>query len=433
MKTEHRQDTEERGPAWAQRPGHPIRQHAHKPDHRKARKRRRNRNGLRARLTRSFALVAVLAVVLTTFATVDAAFKVIAKLNPELGLMSADQGGDPIGFQWSWPEVDPAAPAPTSAEASTLAQRRELVRSASAEITRSAVRSAVLSALLAVIVAALVTRQLTRPLGRLVVGAQRLQAGERDLQLPVPRRQDELRDLTTAFNDLTTSLARQEAWRRGLIADVAHDLRTPLAVLRSEIEAMQDGVQPTDAAALTRLHSEVLLLARLVTDLRLLSLAESGALSLKPVELDAGHMLHALADAYANRAAGAGVTLEVVAPRPAPLLADPDRLTQTLRNILDNALRYAAPGAVTLSAVQDGQSTRLTIRDHGPGFRPDDLSRAFERFYRADASRTRDPQGRASSGLGLAIARALTEAQGGQIEARNHPEGGAEFTLTFPV
>ncbi|THF68845.1 HAMP domain-containing protein [Deinococcus sp. Arct2-2] len=400
-----------------------------------AKKRSRSRSGLRARLTRSFALVAVLAVVLTTFATVDAAFQVIAKLNPELGLMSADQGGDPIGFQWSWPEVDPTTGATglTDAEASALAQRRELVREASAEITRSAVRSAFLSALLAVIVAAFMTRQLTRPLGRLVVGAQRLQAGERDLQLPVPRRQDELHDLTAAFNDLTTSLARQEAWRRGLIADVAHDLRTPLAVLRSEIEAMQDGVQPTDAAALTRLHSEVLLLARLVTDLRLLSLAESGALSLKPVALDGGHMLHALADAYAVRAAGAGITLEVVAPRPAPLLADPDRLTQTLRNILDNALRYAAPGSVILSAVQDRQLTRLTIRDHGPGFRPDDLSRAFERFYRADASRTRDPQGRASSGLGLAIARALTEAQGGQIEARNHPGGGAEFTLTFPV
>jgi two-component system sensor histidine kinase BaeS len=415
--------------------GHPIRLRPRDWDKHKAKKRRRNRNGLRVRLTRSFALVAVLAVVLTTFATVDAAFKVIAKLNPELGLMSADQGGDPVGFQWSWPEVDPAAATTglTDAEASTLAQRRELVRNASAEITRSAVRSAVLSALLAVIVAALVTRQLTRPLGRLVVGAQRLQAGERDLQLPVPRRQDELRDLTAAFNDLTTSLARQEAWRRGLIADVAHDLRTPLAVLRSEIEAMQDGIQPTDAAALTRLHSEVLLLARLVTDLRLLSLAESGALSLKAVPLDGGHMLYALADAYANRAAGAGITLEVVAQHPAPLLADPDRLTQTLRNILDNALRYAAPGAVILSAVQDGPHTRLTIRDHGPGFRPDDLSRAFERFYRADASRTRDPQGRASSGLGLAIARALTEAQGGQIEARNHPGGGAEFTLTFPV
>ncbi|MFB9992573.1 ATP-binding protein [Deinococcus oregonensis] len=404
-----------------------------KLEKRHAKKRRRDRNGLRARLTRNFAMVAVLAVVLTTFATVDAAFKVIAKLNPELGLMSADQGGDPIGFQWSWPEVDPSAPAPTGAVATLLAQRREMVRSASAEITRSAVRSAFISALLAVIVAALVTRQLTQPLGRLVVGAQRLQAGERDLQLPVPRRRDELRDLTAAFNDLTTSLARQEAWRRGLIADVAHDLRTPLAVLRSEIEAMQDGVQPTDAAALTRLHSEVLLLARLVTDLRLLSLAESGALSLKPVALDGGHMLHALADAYTTRAAGAGITLEVLTPRPAPLVADPDRLTQTLRNILDNALRYAAPGAVTLSTHQDGPHTRLTIRDHGPGFRPDDLSRAFERFYRADASRTRDPQGRASSGLGLAIARALTEAQGGHIEARNHPGGGAEFTLTFPA
>lgn len=425
-------------PDWSQRhgwEGHSLEttlHQRHRLNKQRRKSRKRNRSGLRARLTRSFALVAVLAVVLTTFATVDAAFRVIAKLNPELGL-TADTNGHSVGFQWSWPEGDPQGKTAAGAGAapSTLAQRRELVRSASADITRSAVRSAFLSALLAVVVAAFLTRQLTRPLGRLVVGAQQLQAGERDLQLPMPRRQDELRDLTAAFNDLTTSLARQEAWRRGLIADVAHDLRTPLAVLRSEIEAMQDGVQPTDAAALNRLHSEVLLLARLVTDLRLLSLAESGALSLKPVPLDGSQMLHALADAYANRAAGAGVTLEVAALHPAPLLADPDRLTQTLRNILDNALRYAAPGAVLLSAHSDGLHTRLMIRDHGPGFRPDDLSRAFERFYRADASRTRDPQGRASSGLGLAIARALTEAQGGTLEARNHPGGGAEFTLTF--
>lgn len=357
--------------------------------------------GLRGRLTRLFALTAILAVLLTTFMTVGATFQVLGKL----GIISNTQTGTQVKPDDSvW-------------------------RDAGQTIIHSAIRAAFISALLAVVIAGLATRQLTRPLAELADGAEGLKAGRRDVLLPVPRRNDELRDLTLAFNDLTTNLARQEAWRRGLIADIAHDLRTPLSVMRSEIEAMQDGVQAADDASLGRLHGEVLLLARLVTDLRLLSLAESGALSLNPEQIEAAPLLHALADAYARNAAEVGVTISVQAAPDIRLWADPDRLRQTLQNLLDNALRYAAPGAVELSATTKGAEVTLTVRDHGPGFQPDALARAFERFYRADASRTRDPQGRASSGLGLAIARALTEAQGGVLEARNHPAGGAEFSV----
>lgn len=359
--------------------------------------------GLRGRLTRLFALTAILAVMLTTALTVGAALQALRSFDPAT---TAGMG---------------------------QAQWQAAVREAGQTIFHSAIRAAFLSGLLAVIIAGLATRQLTRPLIRLVEGAEQLGAGERHLQLPLPRRNDELRDLTATFNDLTTSLARQEAWRRALVADIAHDLRTPLSVLRSEIEAMQDGLQPADEAALLRLHSEVLLLARLVTDLRLLSLAESGALPLEFSVLDAGEILHALADAYARRAFDVRVTLTVHAPPELHLRADPARVRQTLQNLLDNALRYASPGAVELSATATREQVTLTVRDHGPGFTPDALSRAFERFYRADASRTRDPQGRASSGLGLAIARALTEAQGGKLEARNHPAGGAEFSLSLPA
>ncbi|WP_345457431.1 sensor histidine kinase [Deinococcus aluminii] len=365
---------------------------------------RRPRSGLRARLTRMFALVALLAVMLTTVLTLGTTFRVLAQVGTAI-----------TGTTWD------------------AATWQQVVGGAGRSIVRSAVQAALLSALLATVIAGLVTRQLTRPLARLAEGVGRLQAGDRSVQLPVPPRRDELRDLTLTFNDLTASLARQEAWRRGLVADIAHDLRTPLAVMRSEIEAMQDGVQPVNAAALARLHGEVLLLARLVTDLRTLSLAESGALSLDLRTLDAGEALRSLAEAYAARAAEVGVTLGVHAPAPLPLQADPDRLRQALQNLLDNALRYAAPGPVDLGAWADDRGTHLRVRDHGPGFQPDDLARAFERFYRADASRTRDPQGRASSGLGLAIARALVEAQGGQLTARNHAGGGAEFTLTFPA
>lgn len=386
-------------------------------------RRRRSRRGLRARLTRNFALVAILAVMLTTVLTVGATFRVLTQVGPLVGgppgtVPSSGSTRSPGSWPGSWDE----------------ATQQQVLGDAGRNILRSAVQAALLSALLATAVAALVTRQLTRPLALLADGAARLQAGDRTVQLPVPARRDELQDLTVTFNDLTTSLARQEAWRRGLVADIAHDLRTPLAVMRSEIEAMQDGVQPVDAAALTRLHGEVLLLARLVTDLRTLSLAESGALSLRPQTLDASETLGTLAQAYAARAAATGVALSLHAAGPGTLLiqADPDRLRQALQNLLDNALRYAAPGRVDLGAWADDRGTHLSVRDHGPGFEAGDLARAFERFYRADASRTRDPQGRASSGLGLAIARALVEAQGGQLTARNHPQGGAEFTLSFP-
>ncbi|WP_412028642.1 ATP-binding protein [Deinococcus yunweiensis] len=364
---------------------------------------KRRRWGLRSRLGRAFALTALLAVILTTGMTVGTTMRVLEQFRPETSVTL------------------------TSAEWDVLVQQ------AGRTIMSGAIRAALVSTLLSTVVAALVTRQLTRPLLRLADGAGRLQAGERGVTLPVPPRHDELRTLTLAFNDLTVSLARQEAWRRGLVADIAHDLRTPLSVMRSEIEAMQDGIQPADGAALARLHGEVLLLARLVTDLRLLSLAEGGALSLHVQPVEVGAMLHALADTYARRAAYAGMTLSVHTAPDLTVLADADRLRQTLQNLLDNALRYAAPGAALLSAAPAGDRVALTVRDHGPGFAPDSLSRAFERFYRADASRTRDPHGRASSGLGLAIARALIEAQGGTLEARNHPQGGAEFTVTLPT
>ncbi|WP_245896090.1 ATP-binding protein [Deinococcus irradiatisoli] len=366
-----------------------------------------------------FALLALFAVALTSLLTVAAAYRALGDIAPALGLDH-------------WPPDGFSPRTATRLTPETGLPWRELGRVVGGELRRSAVTAAFLSFLVAVVLAAIVTRQITRPLSRLAEAALRLEAGERDVQLPVPRRHDEVRDLTLTFNALTTSLKRQEAWRRGLMADIAHDLRTPLSVLRSEIEAMQDGVNPADEAGLSRLHGEVLLLARLVTDLRTLSLAESGAMEFHPQRLDVAELLRGVTAAYQAPSQAAGVTLTLDAPAPVMVRADADRLLQVLHNLIGNALRYAAPGEVELSAHASGHSVLLRVRDHGPGFQPGDLSRAFERFYRADASRSRDPGGLRSSGLGLAIARALTEAQGGVIEARNHPQGGAEFTVRLP-
>jgi two-component system sensor histidine kinase BaeS len=383
---------------------------------------RGQRSGLRRRLAGSFGLVAVLAVVLTVFMTFQAGWRAVIQLDPQLAaLVSA--GGPPAGLEGTL----------GGAQGETL---RQVLRG----FGRSAWQAGLLASLLAAVASALVARQIARPLVRLEDAASRLASGERGVRLPLPRSNDELRTVTAAFNTLSQRLERQEAWRRSLVADVAHDLRTPLAVLRAEIEAMQDGLNEPDGPALIRLHAEVLLLARLVDDLRLLSLAEGGALTLHPQPVDAALTLRTLGDLFAGRVQQAEATLTLDAP-PGPLFlrADPDRLMQILHNLLDNALRYGSPAGgerpaqIDLGAELEQGQVRLWVRDHGPGFSPDALSRAFERFYRADASRSRDPQGGAGSGLGLAIARALAEAQGGALEAINHPQGGAVFTLTLPA
>lgn len=358
------------GRGWPHRSGSPVSWTAQE----RARWQRRRRFGLRRRLAGAFALVAVLAVTLTAWLTFRAGWQAIVALDPSLA----------AGTNWdspAWQNGPPSA-----------------VRTAFREFGRSAVQAGVLASLLAVFLSAGVARQLTRPLSRLEDAAGRLASGERGVRLPLPLAQDELLTLTEAFNTLTQSLERQEAWRRALVADVAHDLRTPLAVLRAEIEALQDGLNQPDAATLARLLAEVLLLARLVDDLRTLSLAEGGALPMHPQTLDAAATMRQVADLYAGRARAAGSALTPdLPPSPLPVTADPDRLMQVLHNLLDNALRYAAPADIELGAARAAGGVRLWVRDHGPGFAPEALARAFERFYRADASRSRDPLGRAGS------------------------------------
>ncbi|MEM6430115.1 MAG: ATP-binding protein [Deinococcota bacterium] len=438
-------------------------------------KRKRKRQGLRHRLTFMFAFVALAAVSLTSWLTLGAVFETQQELfsdefttrvspshqasgstlSDDLSQMRQENGripasnpaetrhwrGPPFGFgnegdwddndrwsnknhwqPWGYPSWDGDVPVP--------------VRQAAREITQTAFRAAGLSFALASIVAALVTRVLTRPLKALTDGANRFEAGERGLRLNLPRNRDELRTLTEAFNKLVSGFERQEVAQRNLVADIAHDLRTPLAVMRSELEGMQDGVVERDDAGLTRLHGEVMLLSRLVDDLRTLSLAEGGGLSLKRESTLVQPLLEQCVSAFQTRITEAGMTLTLTEVDPALIaFIDPFRITQVLNNLLDNAIRYAAPTAVEVGAQANAGQVEIWVRDYGSGLSPDSLGRAFERFYRGDASRTRlDGQGeKTGSGLGLAIAKALVEANGGSLDARNHPEGGAVFTLTLDV
>lgn len=361
----------------------------------------------------TFAFVALAAVALTAWLTLGAV------LNAQRDLFTQTPAGEP-GLQ-GWSATDHAIGGGSTGTA----------RNAFRTVTRTAMLAGFLAFLLATTVAGLVTRRLTRPLLALERGARRLAAGERGLRLDLPPDRDELRSLTGAFNALVGDLERQEEWRRGMVADIAHDLRTPLAVLRSELEAMQDRVRPLDDAGLARLHREVMLLSRLVDDLRTLSTAESGHLELAPREVRVADYLRGLLDSLAGRAAEvvAAIHLEPV-PEDLSATFDPDRIARVLGNLLDNALNYATPGAIDVSARQEGDELRITVRDHGPGLPPGDEARVLERFYRGDPSRTRNDTG---SGLGLSIAKAITEGHGGRLEAANHPDGGAEFTVVLPM
>jgi two-component system sensor histidine kinase BaeS len=388
--------------------------------------RHRRHWGLRRRLTFTYAFVALAAVALTSWLTLGAVFRAQGELfgaewmhggPPWERLVAPDEGRDGA-----------AAPGLDGEDVPDLREAREAFRG----VARTGLLAALLAFLVATWVAGAVTRRLTRPLLALEGGARRLAAGERGMRLALPPSRDELRNLTEAFNSLVSGLERQESWRRGVVADIAHDLRTPLSVLRSEIEAMQDGVRPLDEEGLARLHQEVMRLTRLVEDLRTLSVAEAGGLGLEREPIDVVAFLGRVADGFASRAGSAGVELRL--GRVAEGLeveADPAALARVLDNLVDNALRYAAPGAVELGARSAGGEVLITVRDHGPGLPEGEADRLFERFYRGDPSRAR--QEGTGSGLGLSIAKALVEAHGGRLEARDHPEGGAEFTVVLPA
>jgi two-component system OmpR family sensor kinase/two-component system sensor histidine kinase BaeS len=237
--------------------------------------------------------------------------------------------------------------------------------------------------------------------------------------------------LARSFNRMTAELARAEQQRRNLTADVAHELRTPLHIVQGNLEGILDGVYQPTAEHLQATLEETRLLARLVNDLQTLSLAESGQLALHPTELLAADLLADVAASFSGQAAESGVALLVKVEPPGAALrlhADPDRLDQVLSNLAANALRYTpAGGSITLGAAAIPSGVRLTVSDTGEGISAEDLPFIFDRFWKGDRARTR--QGQGGSGLGLAIARQLVQAHGGQIRAESQPGAGTVFTI----
>lgn len=289
-------------------------------------------------------------------------------------------------------------------------------------------------------------RRLLSPVGALVAGARSIAAGQLETRVP-PQGGQELALLVDTFNHMAERLASVEASRRQWIGDVAHELRTPLAAMRAEIEALQDGVRPFDGTTAGRLHRQVMRLTQLVGDLRA-SLDAGEASGGQPPVLEPLQPLPLLAEAMASmlpRFEQARVALAPLATRlPAggqPVVrGDAQQLHRVFLNLLENSLRYTdAGGRLEVSAAlergPDGGAPALVLRfdDTAPGVSPPELPRIFERLYRAEASRARTLGDSGGSGLGLAICRAIVQAHGGHIGAEASPLGGLRIHLTLPL
>ena len=241
----------------------------------------------------------------------------------------------------------------------------------------------------------------------------------------------ELDGIAAAVNSLSRGLAAQEELRRRLTADMAHELRTPLATLQSHLEAMIDGVWSPDGNRLNGLHEEILRLSRMVTDMESLARLESGtALARRDVDMRA--LVERLVGTHEPLFRDGGIALSFSCAPAGEVMAfvDPDRIAQAVVNLISNALRYtSAGGSVQVAVDADAESVTIRVSDTGIGINAEDQERIFERFYRTDASRSRDTGG---SGIGLSIARAIIEAHGGTISVRSAEGHGSEFRLQVP-
>lgn len=279
----------------------------------------------------------------------------------------------------------------------------------------------------------LLSRRVLRPIASLTAAARRVGEGELAERVPVGGH-DELAELGRSFNRMADSLQRSEERQRRMIADVAHELRTPLANLRGYLEALKDGVLPPSPELFASLHDEALLQQRIVNDLQDLALAEAGALAYQKVDLDLTELVTTSGTAHAALVAAAGVNLVVAGDGPLWAYGDPDRLRQVIGNLVRNALAATAPGGtITLAVTAVHGKPTITVTDTGTGIAPADLAHLFDRFWRGDHARTRSPESTVGSGLGLAIARQIIADHNGAITVTSRLGHGTTFAILLPA
>jgi two-component system sensor histidine kinase BaeS len=300
------------------------------------------------------------------------------------------------------------------------------------DVQTSLIQAGLLAASAALVLALLLARRVVRPIGAVSRAAAQLAAGNLAVRAPTLGAEREVAELARTFNDMAESLQALERERQHAVADIAHELRTPIAIMQARLDALEDGVYPLTPEQVTLLSGQTQLLTRLVGDLRTLTLADAGRLGLSPQGVNLSELAAQVVRDQQDRAAARALTLTF---RPAPsvlsstLMADPDRVRQVTSNLIENALRYAST-RVEVQIETTPEAVQLHVDDDGPGIPAAQRDAVFTRFTRLDESRTRDTGG---SGLGLSIVRALAVAHGGRASVDRSPLGGARFTVTLPL
>ncbi len=298
-------------------------------------------------------------------------------------------------------------------------------------LNRALLLVALVAGLSAVVVSLILSRRILGPIEALTAAARRMERGDLNQRVEVYSR-DEIGELARAFNAMAEGLARLETLRRNMVTDVAHELRTPLSNVRAYLEAFRDGVMQPDPEIIESAYEEAMLLNRLVDDLQELSLAEAGQLRLDLRPAPLAPVINRTLEALQARASAKQLVLEADLPTDLPLVnADPQRVTQILGNLLSNGIAHTPPGGEILITARAATSeVDISISDTGPGIPPEHVPYIFERFYRADPSRSRTTGG---TGLGLAIAKQLVEAHGGHITVASEVGQGTRFSFTLPA
>ncbi|MCJ7509556.1 MAG: ATP-binding protein [Dehalococcoidia bacterium] len=323
--------------------------------------------------------------------------------------------------------ISPQGPPPPPGD---MAAEEASVSSLSSSINHYLLWGGLLGVAVAAVATLLLSRRILRPVESLAQAARALSRGDFSQRVDV-RSKDEFGELAKTFNSMAEDLERTEQLRRNLVADVAHELRTPLSNIQGHLEAIRDGLLPPEPATFDSIYEEVLLLARLVEDLQELTLAEAGQLTLVRQSADVVEIVRRAVAAAQPPAEAKGLTLETNLPDgQATAEVDPERIGQVLRNLLSNAITHTSEGGrITVDLKDKDDELRIGVADTGDGIPPEDLPYVFERFYRADPSRVRATGG---AGLGLTIARRLVQAHGGTIGVESEVGKGSRFTFILP-
>ena len=375
---------------------------------------------LRFRLAAAMALVALL----TTIAVAIAAPSIVGR-----GFAAAALSGETGPGQGAGMGRGGTAPGAVAGQGMGAGGHWQQVQQ---ETVMTLIAVAGAAAVLASLVGLVVATRTVRPLRRLEQSAAAVARGDLDARSGLAGRTDEIGSLARSFDGMAADLAATEVARRRFFADAAHELKTQLAVIDATTSAVIDGVYEHDDRHLETIRDQSRHLSRIVDDLRIVSLAEAGALPLRIEAVPLGPVIAAVARDLGTRATSGGPRVESVAPGSLTVRADPDRLRQVLGALGDNALRFAGDGGwlrISAAPADDGR-VRISVVDSGPGIAAGDLEHVFDRFYQADPSRDRSTR---TSGLGLAIARAIVEALGGRVSAGNEPGAGARFDVDLPA